>query len=50
MINIFEVFIDVFTFGIYSGYKNQCILDERTKKCTDEINERLRKNNIKNEK
>jgi hypothetical protein len=43
MINIPELFADLFTFGIYSAYKNQCILDERTKKCTDEINERLRK-------
>jgi hypothetical protein len=31
MINIFEVFVDVFTFGIYSGYKNQCILEKQYK-------------------
>jgi hypothetical protein len=42
MINIVDLVADVFTFGIYSAYKNQCILDERTKRCTDEINERLR--------
>ena len=42
MINIVELIADVFTFGIYSAYKNQKIMEERTKKCSDEINERMK--------
>ena len=31
MINIFEVFVDAFTFGIYGAYKNHCILEKQYK-------------------
>jgi hypothetical protein len=36
MINIVELIADLFTFGIYSGYKNQKIIEERTKKYEEE--------------
>jgi fructosamine-3-kinase len=41
MINIFEVFVDVFTFGIYSGYKNQCILEKQYKE-REKMREKMR--------
>jgi hypothetical protein len=39
--SIVNLVADILTFGIYSAYQNQCILDSRTKKCTEEINQRL---------
>ena len=37
----FDILFNIFSLGIYSAYRNQCILDERTKKCSDELNLRL---------
>lgn len=37
----FDILFNIFSLGIYSAYKNQCVLDSRTKKCTEELNLRL---------